>query len=318
MELHDKIFVAGHRGLVGSAIVKYLVSLGYNNLQLWDRSQLDLADACQVEKFFQDHSPDYVFDAAAKVGGIHSNNTHSAEFIYQNTQIQNNLIHNSWKYGVKKFLFLGSVCIYPKFAPVPVRESSLLTGELEPTNEAYAMAKIHGIKMCQAYHKQYGFRSVCIMPSNLYGENDNFNTENGHVIPAMMQKFYNDPHGTVTLWGDGSPHREFLHCDDMASACVFLMQHTDTGSAELVNAGGGENVSIRELSEILAKITGFTGNIVWDTSRPNGTPNRPLDSGKILSMGWQPRISLPQGLQHTYRTFVSRQQMHIAQSRTRK
>jgi GDP-L-fucose synthase len=318
MELHDKIYIAGHRGLVGSALVKKLTALGYDNLLLRDRTELDLEDAAQVERFFQLHAPDYVFDAAAKVGGIHSNNTYSAEFIYKNTLIQNNLIHYSWKHGVKKFLFLGSVCIYPKFAAVPVTESSLLTGELEPTNEAYAIAKIHGIKMCEAYYKQYGFASVCIMPSNLYGVNDNFHTENGHVIPAMMQKFHSNKQGTVTLWGDGSPCREFLHSDDMASACVFLMQHANTGSAELVNAGSGENISIMQLSEMLKEITGFTGNIVWDTTRPNGTPNRPLDSSKILAMGWRPQISLHQGLREVYNNFANRQRTLGDQAITRR
>tara|TARA_R110000868_G_scaffold165572_1_gene399127 strand:+ start:1259 stop:2197 length:939 start_codon:yes stop_codon:yes gene_type:complete len=307
MELNAKIYVAGHRGLVGSAIVGHLQRLGYSNLVLQTRQQLDLMDPQQVEKFFQMYKPDYVFDAAAKVGGIYSNNTYSAEFIYENTMIQTNLIHNSWKYGVKKFLFLGSVCIYPKFAPVPVQESSLLNGALEPTNEPYAVAKIHGIKMCEAYYKQHGFKSVCIMPSNLYGPGDNFHDLNGHVIPAMMQKFYKNKKGTVVLWGDGTPQREFLHSTDMASACVFLMQHYDTGKAELINAGSGENISILELSKLLSNISNFQGSIIWDNSKPNGTPNRPLDNSKIFKMGWQPKIPLQQGLQETYKIFEKMQ-----------
>lgn len=307
MDLNAKIYVAGHRGLVGSAIVRHLQGLGYCNLVLQTRQQVDLVDSQQVDKFFQTHKPDYVFDAAAKVGGIYSNNTYSAEFIYENTMIQTNLIHNSWKYGVKKFLFLGSVCIYPKFAPVPVQESSLLNGALEPTNEPYAVAKIHGIKMCEAYYKQYGFSSVCIMPSNLYGPGDNFHDLNGHVIPAMMQKFYKNKTGTVVLWGDGTPQREFLHSEDMASACVFLMQHNDTGKAELINAGSGENISILDLSKTLSNISNFQGSIIWDKSKPNGTPNRPLDSSKIFKMGWQPKISLQQGLQETYTIFEKMQ-----------
>jgi GDP-L-fucose synthase len=307
MEKNAKIFVAGHRGLVGSALVRYLTRLGYKNLILKTRQELDLLDSNQVQSFFQKYQPDYVFDAAAKVGGIHSNDTYSADFIYENTVIQTNLIHHSWKSSVKKFLFMGSVCIYPKFASVPVHESQLLHGSLEPTNQAYAIAKIHGIKMCEAYYKQYGFQSVCIMPSNLYGQNDNFHSLNGHVIPAMIQKFHNNSSGVVTLWGDGTPQREFLHSDDMASACVFLMNHHNTGQAELINAGSGENISILDLSSKIAKITGFSGTIKWDQSRPNGTPNRPLDSGKILQMGWKPQISLNQGLIETYRNFLEKQ-----------
>lgn len=311
MDQNAKIYVAGHRGLVGSAIVKHLVSLGYRNLILKTRQELDLIDSLQVDQFFQTYKPDYVFDAAAKVGGIHSNNTYGAEFIYENTMIQNNLIHNSWKYGVKKFLFLGSVCIYPKFAPVPVKESSLLNGLLEPTNEPYAVAKIHGIKMCEAYYKQYKFPSVCIMPSNLYGPGDNFHDLNGHVIPAMMQKFYKNKTGNVTLWGDGTPQREFLHSADMASACVFLMQHKDINKAELINVGSGENISILELSKLISKVSSFNGNITWDKSKPNGTPNRPLDSSKILDMGWRPKITLHQGLKETYEIFEKMQQQGL-------
>ena len=305
MNLTDKIYIAGHRGLVGSAIVRYLTTHGYKNLICKTRQELDLSDPSQVEQFFKKYQPDYVFDAAAKVGGIYSNDTYSADFIYENTMIQTNLIHNSWKHGVKKFLFMGSVCIYPKFAPVPVQESSLLQGNLEPTNQAYAIAKIHGIKMCEAYYKQHSFKSVCIMPSNLYGPNDNFHSVNGHVIPAMIQKFHNNKTGTVSLWGDGSPQREFLHSDDMASACVFLMKSPNTGPAELINVGSGENISILQLSELIAQTTSFRGTIVWDDSRPNGTPNRPLDSSRILNMGWRPNISLSQGLKDVYEYFLN-------------
>lgn len=314
MNLTDKIYVAGHRGLVGSAIVRFLLARGFTNLICKTRQELDLRDPYQVENFFLKYQPDYVFDAAAKVGGIYSNDVYSADFIFENTMIQTNLIHNSCKHGVKKFLFMGSVCIYPKFAPVPVKESSLLQGSLEPTNQAYAIAKIHGIKMCEAYYKQHGFKSVCVMPSNLYGPNDNFHSVNGHVIPAMIQKFHNNKTGTVTLWGDGSPQREFLHSDDIASACVFLMKSPNTGQAELINVGSGENISILDLSRIVAQVTSYQGTIVWDKSRPNGTPNRPLDSSKILNMGWRPNISFQQGLRDVYQSFLLQNQNLLVQN----
>lgn len=298
MKLDSKIFVAGHRGLVGSALVYELTQAGYTNLVTRTRSELDLMDANAVHDFFMQEKPEYVFDAAARVGGIHANDTYSAEFIYQNLTIQNNLIHNSYLSGVKKFLFLGSVCIYPKYAPTPVKEESLLNGDLEPTNEAYAIAKIAGIKMCQAYSKQYGMKTVSIMPSNLYGPNDNFHPENGHVIPAMFRKFEDNPK-EVTFWGDGTPMREFLYSHDMADACIFLM-NSNLENGELINVGSGYDVSIKELSDTLSRIVNYTGKINWDTNRPNGTPKRPLDFTKIKQMGWKPKNTLEEGLVKTY------------------
>ena len=302
MKQDSKIFVAGHRGLVGSAIVRTLNEKGYTNIITRTRQELNLLNQKDVEDFFDKERPEYVFDAAARVGGIYANDTYSADFIYENILIQTNLIHNSWKHGVKKFLFLGSVCIYPKFAEVPVKEESLLTGFLEPTNDAYAVAKISGIKMLQAYRKQYGFKSVSLMPSNLYGPGDNFHPENGHVIPAMMTKFNNSNGKTVTFWGDGTPMREFLYSDDLADACLFAMDKFE--DAELINVGSGYNVSIKELAETVAAVVGYGGEISWDTSRPNGTPNRPLDYSKMTELGWKPKNSLLSGLVKTYQWFV--------------
>jgi len=302
MKQDSKIFVAGHRGLVGSAIVRTLIERGYTNIITRTRQELNLLNQKDVEDFFDKERPEYVFDAAARVGGIYANDTYSADFIYENILIQTNLIHNSWKHGVKKFLFLGSVCIYPKFAEVPVKEESLLTGFLEPTNDAYAVAKISGIKMLQAYCKQYGFKSVSLMPSNLYGPGDNFHPENGHVIPAMMTKFNNSNGKTVTFWGDGTPMREFLYSDDLADACLFAMDKFE--NAELINVGSGYNVSIKELAETVASVVGYSGEIEWDTSRPNGTPNRPLDYSKMTSLGWKPNHSLSSGLTKTYQWFT--------------
>lgn len=302
MNKDSKIFVAGHRGLVGSAIVRALKDRKHTNIITKTRQELDLLNQRDVQDFFEQENPEYVFDAAAKVGGIYANDTFSADFIYENIQIQTNLIHNSWKYGVEKFLFLGSVCIYPKYAEVPVKEESLLTGYLEPTNDAYAVAKISGIKMLQAYHKQYGFKSVSLMPSNLYGPGDNFHPENGHVIPSMMKKF-NDSNGKkVTFWGDGTPMREFLYCDDLADACLFAIDKFE--NAELVNVGSGYNVTIKELAETVAAVVGYGGEICWDASRPNGTPNRPLDYSKMIQLGWKPKYSLLSGLIKTYQWLV--------------
>lgn len=303
METTSKIFVAGHRGLVGSALVSELKLRGYNNLVLKTRTELDLMDTEAVKNFFIEEKPEYVFDAAAKVGGIYANDKYSAEFIYENLTIQTNLIHSSYLSGVKKFLFLGSVCIYPKFALTPVKEEYLLNGDLEPTNEAYAIAKIAGIKMCQAYSKQYGMKTVSIMPSNLYGPNDNFHPDNAHVIPAMFKKF-KDNKEEVTLWGDGTPRREFLYSHDMADACIFLMNsHLENG--ELINVGSGYDVTIKELSEMIVKIVNYPGKIYWDTTKPNGTPKRPLDFSKIKSMGWKPKYSLFDGLKKTYSWYIT-------------
>jgi GDP-L-fucose synthase len=301
MEKNSKIFVAGHKGLVGSAIVKLLKSEGYTNIITATRQEVDLLNQSQVEEFFRQERPEYVFDAAARVGGIHANNQYSAEFVYENIQIQSNLIHFAWKYGVEKFLFIGSVCIYPKYAETPVKEESLMTGYLEPTNDAYAVAKISGIKMLQAYHKQYGFKSISLMPSNIYGPGDNFHPENGHVIPSMITKFNKSNGKKVVFWGDGTPLREFLFSEDLADACLFAMNHYE--NAELINVGSGCNVSIKELADTVASIVGYSGEIEWDTSRPNGTPNRPLDSSKIFELGWKPKRTLLQGLNETYKWF---------------
>ena len=301
MDKDSKIFVAGHRGLVGSAIVRTLQERGYGNIVTRTRSEVDLLNQKEVEEFFVSENIDYVFDAAARVGGIYANDHYSGEFIYENIQIQTNLIHYAWKYNVKKFLFLGSVCIYPKLAEVPVKEESLLTGYLEPTNDAYAVAKISGIKMLQAYNKQYGFKGVSLMPSNLYGPGDNFHPDNGHVIPSMISKFNNSNGKTVTLWGDGTPMREFLYVDDLADACLFAMDRFE--NAELINVGSGCNVSIKELAETIAAVVGYSGEINWDISRPNGTQNRPLDYSKISKLGWKPKHGLLSGLVKTYNWF---------------
>lgn len=298
MDSNAKIYVAGHRGLVGSAIVRRLKELGYVDIITASRKECDLTNTDAVHEFFYYEKPDYVFDAAAKVGGIYANDTYSADFIYENLMIQNNLIHASHCYGVKKFLFMGSVCIYPKYAETPVKEESLLTGHLEPTNEAYAIAKIAGIKMCQAYYKQHGMKSVCIMPSNLYGPNDNFHPDNGHVIPAMIRKFTDNPE-EVTFWGDGSPFREFMYADDMADACIFLMNNESVYKGELINAGSGDDISIRDLAELVADLIKYRGKITWDTTRPNGTPKRPLDFSKIKALGWHPKYDLVTGLTKT-------------------
>ncbi len=301
MDKNSKIFVAGHKGLVGSAIVRKLKSQGYENIITRNRQQVDLTCSNQVKAFFEENAIDYVFDAAARVGGIHANDTYSAEFIYQNTMIQTNLIHWAYKYFVKKFVFLGSVCIYPKYAETPVKEDSILTGELEPTNEAYAIAKIHGIQMLRMYRKQYGFKGVSLMPCNLYGPNDNFHPDNGHVIPALMTKFNNATTDTVTCWGDGTPTREFMYVDDLADACLFAVENYS--DAELINVGSGQDVSIFHLAHKIAALTGFKGKIEWDTSRPNGTPKRPLDYSKITQRGWSPKYDLDTGLAKAYEWF---------------
>ena len=302
MEKHSTIFVAGHKGLVGSAIVRRLEEEGYTNIITRNRQQCDLTNPIQVKALFEENRIDYVFDAAAKVGGIKANDTYSAEFIYENTMIQTNLIHYAYKYFVKKFCFLGSVCIYPKYAPTPVKEESLLCGELEPTNEGYAVAKIHGIEMLKMYNKQYGFKGVSIMPCNLYGMGDNFHPENSHVIPGMIRRFHEAKGDTVSCWGDGTPMREFMYSDDIADACVFAMDHYE--NAELINVGSGEDVSIKELAETIASVTGYKGEIVWDTTKPNGTPKRPLDYSKISKLGWKPKYKLREGLEKSYQWFL--------------
>ena len=301
MQKDDTIFVAGHKGLVGSAIVRRLKEDGYTRIITKDRSECDLTKSDDVRKLFEENRINFVFDAAARVGGIHANDVYSAEFIYQNTMIQTNLIHWAYKYFVKKFVFLGSVCIYPKYAETPVKEDSLMTGELEPTNEAYAIAKIHGIEMLKMYNKQYGFKGVSLMPCNLYGPNDNFHPENGHVIPALMQKFNNATTESVTCWGDGTPTREFMYVDDLADACLFAIENYS--NAELINVGSGQDISIFHLAHKVAALTGYNGKIEWDTERPNGTPKRPLDYNKITEKGWKPNYTLDQGLEKTYLWF---------------
>lgn len=306
MEKEALIYVAGHRGLVGSALVRQLQAQGYNNLLLKTKNELDLTCQSEVEAFFRKEKPDYVFLAAAKVGGIHANNTYRAEFIYQNLQIQNNIIHSSYKNDVKKLLFLGSSCIYPKFAPQPMKEEHLLTGELEYTNEPYAIAKIAGIKMCQAYNSQYGTNYIAVMPTNLYGINDNFDLNNSHVLPALIRKFHEAVESklqTVTVWGTGTPKREFLFVDDLADACIHLM-NTYNGS-EIVNIGTGEDLSIAELAQLIKEETGYTGEIVFDASKPDGTPRKLLDVSKLASLGWTYKTPLRNGIRKTIEWYKS-------------
>ena len=299
MDSNSKIFVAGHKGLVGSAIVRNLQSKGYNNIITLNRSQLDLTKENDVYCFFMMERPEYVFNAAAKVGGIMGNKNHPADFIYENLTIQNNIIHNAYKGGVKKLIFLGSSCIYPKFPNIPITEDQLMTSPLEESNSAYAIAKIAGMRMCQAYRQQYGFNAISLMPTNLYGINDNFDLENSHVLPAMIRKFYQADE-KVTLWGDGSAMREFLHVDDLAEACYVCMQKYD--EEEHINIGTGEDVTIKELAETVAKVVG-NKKIEWDTSKPNGTPRKVLNVDKIKSLGWQPKIGLEEGIRSTYEWF---------------
>jgi GDP-L-fucose synthase len=305
MNLDSKIFVAGHRGLAGSAIVKVLKREGYNNVITKTKSELDLRNQQQVKDFFASENIEYVFDAAAKVGGIHANDTYSADFIYDNLMIQTNLIDSAYRYGVKKFLFLGSVCIYPKFAPLPIVEDCLLSGFLEPTNEAYAVAKIAGIKMCQAYKKQYGFNAISLMPTNLYGPGDNYHPENSHVMAAMIRRFHeakinNTPN--VVCWGDGSPKREFLYSDDLADACLMAMQNYE--DYEIMNVSTGQEISIKEVAETVSSVIGYEGEIFWDTTKPNGTIKRPLHIEKIKALGWSPKINLLNGIQKAYSDYI--------------
>jgi GDP-L-fucose synthase len=297
MELHSKIYVAGHRGLVGSAIVHNLTEQGYTNILTRTSKELDLRRQADVERFFEQERPEYVFDAAAKVGGIYANNTYRADFLYENLAIQNNVMHSAYQFGAKKLLFLGSSCIYPKFAPQPLREDSLLTGLLEPTNEPYAIAKIAGIKLCEALRDQYGFRAISCMPTNLYGPNDNFDLQTSHVMPALMRKFIEAKETgakTVTAWGTGSPLREFLHSYDAADAMIFLMKNYE--GRDFVNIGTGKDMSIKALTELVAEIVGFTGSIEWDTTKPDGTPRKLMDVTRLHALGWQHKISLREGI----------------------
>ena len=308
LQKSDRIFVAGHKGLVGSAIARNLQAKGYDNLILRTSKELDLTNQAAVNAFFEAEKPDYVFLAAARVGGIHANNTYPADFIRDNLQIQTNVIDAAYRNDAKKLLFLGSSCIYPKFAPQPMKEEHLLTGELEPTNEWYAIAKIAGIKMCQAYRRQYGFNAISLMPTNLYGPGDNFNLENSHVLPALIRKFHDAKElgkDHVEIWGTGTPRREFLHVDDMADATVYLMQHYN--EEQFVNVGVGEDISIKELAQIVKQVVGFEGELRFDTSKPDGTPQKLLDVTRLKNAGWQARINLFDGIRHTYEWFVDRQ-----------
>jgi GDP-L-fucose synthase len=305
MEADSKIFVAGHRGLVGSAILRRLQADGYGRLLTRTRQELDLTDRAAVSRFFTAERPDYVFLAAAEVGGIIANDQHPADMIRDNLLIQTHVIDAAWRNGVRKLLFLGSSCIYPKFAPQPIREDSLLTGALEPTNDAYAVAKIAGITMCQAYRRQHGFNAIAAMPTNLYGPNDNFDLVMSHVLPALIRKFHEaklSAAKTVTVWGTGTPRREFLHVDDLADACLFLMSRYD--SAEIINVGAGKDITIAELAALVGSVVGYTGELVFDTTKPDGTPRKLLDVSRMTALGWSPRISLRDGLATTYRWFL--------------
>ncbi len=303
-----KVYVAGHRGLVGSALVRRLRADGFEHLITRTHAELELTDQQAVNRFFAEEIPDYVFLAAARVGGILANSTYPAEFIYGNLMVQCNVIDAARRYGVKKLLFLGSSCIYPKHAPQPMKEECLLTGPLEPTNEWYAIAKIAGIKLCQAYRRQHGFRAISLMPTNLYGPNDNYDLQNSHVLPALIRKFHEAKEGglpEVVVWGSGKPRREFLHVDDLADAALFLMRGYD--AEDIINVGTGRDISIGELAGLVSEIVGFTGSIVFDNSRPDGTPRKLLDISKLHQMGWKARIGLREGIAHTYQDFLSKQ-----------
>jgi len=306
MEKRSKIYIAGHRGMVGSALLRRLQKEGYSNFCFSSSSELDLRDQKAVRFFFQNEKPDYVFLAAAKVGGIHANNSYRAEFLYDNLMIESNLIHFSYESGVKKLLFLGSSCIYPKLAPQPLKEEYLLTGRLEHTNEPYAIAKIAGIKMCDAYRSQYGCNFISAMPTNLYGPNDNYDLNNSHVLPALLRKFHEAKQKgekQVIVWGTGAPRREFLHVDDLADACYFLMQHYNEEG--LVNIGIGEDISIKELAETIKQIVGFDGELVFDSTKPDGTPRKLLDVSKLNHLGWKATISFHEGIRKVYAEYSS-------------
>lgn len=311
----SKIYVAGHRGLVGSALMRQLNAQGYHNIVTRTHAELDLTNQQAVVEFFQSEKPEYVFLAAAKVGGIHANNTYPAEFIHENLSIQSNVIHQSYLAGVKRLLFLGSSCIYPRDCPQPIKEEYLLTGSLEPTNRPYALAKIAGIEMCWSYNRQYGTQYLAVMPTNLYGPGDNYHLENSHVIPALIRKFHEakiNNQSSVTVWGTGKPKREFLYSDDMAQACLFLMQPSQSiiskifnqSSAPLVNVGYGEDLTILELANLVKKITSYEGGLIFDISKPDGTIRKLTDISLIKSIGWNPSINLTEGLTNTYKDFL--------------
>jgi GDP-L-fucose synthase len=307
----SKVFIAGHRGMVGSAILRGLQKRGFSNFVLKTSSECDLRRQADVESLFEVERPDYVFLAAAKVGGINANNTYRAEFLHDNLMIQNNVIHSAWKYQTTKLMFLGSSCIYPKLAPQPLKEDYLLTGLLEETNEPYAIAKIAGIKMCEAYRDQYGCNFVSVMPTNLYGPNDNYDLKNSHVLPALIRKFHDakvSGASEVEVWGTGSPKREFLHVDDMAEACIYLMEKFDakphSKNPSFLNIGWGEDISIKDLGLLIKDIVGFQGTLKFDTSKPDGTPRKLMDTSRLSAMGFKPTISLEQGIRSVYREFV--------------
>ena len=307
MKSDSRIFVAGHLGLVGSSICRDLEKSGYTNVIRRTRTELDLMNPLAVDSFYADVRPEHVFVAAAKVGGILANDQQPASFLYENLQIQNNLIHGAWRAGVTKLLFLGSSCIYPRLAPQPLKEESLLTGSLEPTNQWYAVAKIAGIKMCQAYRRQHGCNFISAMPTNMYGPNDNYDLQNSHVLPALIRKFHEaklSATSTVTCWGTGSPLREFLYSDDLASACVFLMNHYN--EEQFINVGYGSDVTIRELAELVAATVAYRGEIHWDTTKPDGTPRKLMDSSRLFALGWRPKIDLAQGIRLAYEDFLQR------------
>src|SRR5665213_331093 len=313
----SRIFVAGHRGLVGSAIVRRLEKSGYLNLILTTRAELDLRDQAAVSRFFARQRPEFVFLSAAKVGGILANATRPAEFLYDNLAIQTNVIHAAWQNGAKKLVFLGSSCIYPQLAPQPIKEEYLLTGPLEPTNEAYAIAKIAGLKLAAAYREQYGFRAISLMPTNLYGPGDNFNLETSHVLPALIRRFHEakmSKSPSVTLWGTGTPRREFLHVDDLAAAACFVMENYEGGEplGNLLNVGVGEDLSIAELAGMVARIVGYGGELRFDPTRPDGTPRKLLDVSRIHSLGWRARISLEDGIASTYDWYCANRATTVA------
>lgn len=320
---NSKIYVAGHRGMVGSAIHQQLLAAGYRNILVRTHAELDLTDQSAVSHFLQQEKPQQVILAAARVGGIHANNVYPAEFIYQNLMMEANVIHQSWLAGCRQLLFLGSSCIYPKFAEQPMAESALLTGVLESTNEPYAIAKIAGIKLCESYNRQYGTDYRSVMPTNLYGQNDNFHLENSHVIPAMIRKFHDAKQAgasAVTLWGTGSARREFLHVDDMAAACVHVLnldaeryQACTQPMLSHLNVGTGTDVTIRELAELIGTVVGFPGEIVWDSSKPDGTPRKLMDVSRLRALGWQAQVGLEAGLRGTYEWFLANQQAFKSQ-----
>lgn len=308
MERNAKIYVAGHRGLVGSALVRRLQAGGYANLVARTSAELDLTDQAAVRRFYDEERPDYVFIAAAKVGGIHANNTYPADFIYRNLMIECNLIQGAYQVGVKKLLFLGSTCIYPKLAPQPMKEEHLLTGPLEPTNEPYAVAKIAGIKMCSSFNRQFGTNFFSVMPTNLYGQNDNYHPQDSHVLPALIRRMHEAKErgdAQVAVWGSGNARREFMASDDMADACVFLMERFDAKEiGEFINIGVGSDLSIREVVELVAKTVGFAGELVFDTTKPDGAPRKLVDSSRLMALGWKPKVELEVGLQIAYQDFL--------------